>query len=186
MNDRARCLDLGNKHGNAIKQGHVPRGLGLPARRHRAVFPFESFEPTAQVFFHMPEIGERIGLRQLVGWLPEWKLGGSGAFWHGGIFVLVAQNIAVGAHSGKAIFPLRVAPAKCACDISAERFVATRTQHADTARNVEAEFFVSRFHAPKLCLGETHVPERIATRTRKNAFGCGEYPLCTLLVEFCR
>jgi hypothetical protein len=71
-----------------------------------------------------------------------------------------------------------------ACGISAEGSVATQAQQPDAPRNVEAQFFVSRFHAPKLRLGETHVPERFSTRTRKNASGCGAHPLCTLLVAF--
>lgn len=69
------------------------------------------------------------------------------------------------------------------CDISAEPFVAKQSQSATTACNVEAVFFVSCLNAPKLCLGETHVPVRFSTWTRKNTSGCRPYPLCTPLVD---
>jgi hypothetical protein len=70
------------------------------------------------------------------------------------------------------------------CDISAGAFVAKESQRTDATRNEEAWFSRLRFHAPKLCLGETHVPLRFSSMTRKNASGCVEYPLCTLLVVF--
>lgn len=47
-----------------------------------------------------------------------------------------------------------------ACDISAESFVASGSQHTDATCNEEAAFSRLRFDAPKLCLGETHVPEK--------------------------
>jgi|HubBroStandDraft_6_1064221.scaffolds.fasta_scaffold238567_1 hypothetical protein len=70
------------------------------------------------------------------------------------------------------------------CDISAGAFVAKESQRTDATRNEEAWFSRLRFDAPKLCLGETHVPLRFSSMTRKNASGCVEYPLCTLLVVF--
>jgi hypothetical protein len=45
------------------------------------------------------------------------------------------------------------------CDISAGPFVTTKQQSAGTNRNKEVVFFASCVHVPKLCLGETHVPE---------------------------
>jgi len=44
------------------------------------------------------------------------------------------------------------------CDIFAERFVARQSRWADGTGNVEAAVSRLRFHAPKLRLGETHVP----------------------------
>ncbi len=70
------------------------------------------------------------------------------------------------------------------CDISAEPFVTTKQQSGGTTQNKEAASVASCVHVPKLRLGETHVPERFSTRTRKNASGCGSVPLCTLLVDF--
>jgi len=56
------------------------------------------------------------------------------------------------------------------CDISAEAFVATRTQQADDASNAEDGFFVRGFHAPKLRLGEEHVPQMIFNLGTKKRF----------------
>ena len=84
---------------------------------------------------------------------------------------------------GDAVSRERIAPF-CVCDISAEVFVAKQSQRADATCNEEVWFSRLRFHAPKLCLGETHVPLRFSSMTRKNASGCVEYPLCTLLVVF--
>ena len=61
---------------------------------------------------------------------------------------------------GDAVSRERIAPS-CACDISAEAFVAKESQRADATCNEEVWFSRLRFHAPKLCLGETHVPQKI-------------------------
>lgn len=84
---------------------------------------------------------------------------------------------------GDAVSRERIAPI-CVCGISAEAFVAGRSQRADGTCNEEAAVSRLRLHAPKLCLGETHVPLRFSSMTRKNASGCVDYPLCTLLVVF--
>jgi hypothetical protein len=55
---------------------------------------------------------------------------------------------------------------KRVCDISAKRFVTQQAQSASFTRNTEAAFAVSHSHAPKLRLGETHVPERLSSNTR--------------------
>ena len=70
-----------------------------------------------------------------------------------------------------------------ACDISAERFVTTKQQSGGTNHNEEVVSVASCVHVPKLRLGETHVPERFSTKTRKNTSGCGEDPLWTLRVD---
>jgi len=56
---------------------------------------------------------------------------------------------------------------ECACDISAERFVTRQPQSASFAHNTEAAFAVSHSHAPKLRLGETHVPVNFLARGEK-------------------
>lgn len=61
---------------------------------------------------------------------------------------------------GDAVSRERIA-LSCACDISAEVFVAKQAQRADVSFNEEAWFLPVHFHAPKLCLGETHVPQKI-------------------------
>lgn len=72
------------------------------------------------------------------------------------------------------------------CDISAGLFVAKQSRHADATGNEEAAFSRMRFHAPKLCLGETHVPEIFSSKTRKNASRCSHNRLSPPLVDFFR
>jgi hypothetical protein len=43
-------------------------------------------------------------------------------------------------------------------DISAKQFVTTKQQSADAIHNTESVFEATHSHAPKLRLGETHVP----------------------------
>jgi hypothetical protein len=66
-----------------------------------------------------------------------------------------------------------------ACDISAE---VKQTLRGERIRHAEAVVSVWHLHAPKLCLGETHVLTGFTPHTRNNASGCGETPLCTLSV----
>jgi hypothetical protein len=66
-----------------------------------------------------------------------------------------------------------------ACDISADT---KQTLRAELIRHAETMESVWHFHAPKLCLGETHVLTGFYPHTRNNASGRGEYPLCTQLV----
>jgi hypothetical protein len=53
---------------------------------------------------------------------------------------------------------------------------------ADAILMAEAVFVLLRFHVPKLCLGETHVPLLLLSKRRKTASPCGDNPLCTPLV----
>src|SRR5882724_10975011 len=68
------------------------------------------------------------------------------------------------------------------CDIFGAPFVTRQTQPAGGIHNEEAVSRASCVHVPKQRLGETHVPERFSSKTRKNASGCSDDPLCTLLV----
>jgi hypothetical protein len=66
--------------------------------------------------------------------------------------------------------PIAVTPSRfgtCVCDISAERFVTTKQQSAGSNRNEEVVSFASWSHAPKLRLGETHVPLDFLPRREK-------------------
>ncbi len=57
---------------------------------------------------------------------------------------------------------------KRVCDISAEQFVTQQAQSATFTHNTEAAFAVSHLNAPKLRLGETHVPVNVlAIRDKK-------------------
>ena len=53
---------------------------------------------------------------------------------------------------------------------------------AEAILMAEAVFVLLRFHVPKLCLGETHVPLLLLSKRRKTASSSGDNPLCTPLV----
>jgi hypothetical protein len=62
------------------------------------------------------------------------------------------------------------------------RFAVPWSSLADAFLMAEAVFVLLRFHVPKLCLGETHVPLLLLEPRDENASYSGDYPLCTPLV----
>jgi hypothetical protein len=54
-----------------------------------------------------------------------------------------------------------------ACDISAKPFVTNKQRSAGSNHPTEIDSFASCRHVPKLCLGETHVPQEFLARREK-------------------
>jgi len=100
------------------------------------------------------EIGKRLLQRALVGWFQRQRAGNFQRTFH-------RKTIAAHGHDGNPICRRPAVLLSHACDISAEAFVAKESQRADATCNEEVWFSRLRFHAPKLCLGETHVPQKI-------------------------
>jgi hypothetical protein len=100
------------------------------------------------------EIGKRLLQRDIVGWFQRLRAGNFQRPFH-------RQTIAARGHDGNPICHCPAVLLSHVCDISAEAFVASGSQHTDATCNEEAAFSRLRFDAPKLCLGETHVPEKI-------------------------
>jgi len=100
------------------------------------------------------EIGKRLLQPGLVGWVKRQRAGNFQRPFH-------RQTIAARGHDGNPICHCPAVLLSHVCDISAEAFVASGSQHTDATCNEEAAFSRLRFDAPKLCLGETHVPEKI-------------------------
>ena len=100
------------------------------------------------------EIGNRLLQRDLVGGFQRQRAGNFEGPFH-------RETIAAVRNDGNPICRRPAVLLSIACDISAEAFVASGSQRTDTSCNEEAAFSRLRFDAPKLCLGETHVPEKI-------------------------
>jgi hypothetical protein len=100
------------------------------------------------------EIGKCLLQPELIGWLQIRQARNFQTQSHD-------ETIAARGYDGNPICHCPAVLHSHACDISAEAFVAKESQRADATCNEEVWFSRLRFHAPKLCLGETHVPQKI-------------------------
>jgi hypothetical protein len=100
------------------------------------------------------EIGNRLLQHGLVGWFQRRRTRNFQTPFH-------HETITARAQDGNPISRRPAVLPSPGCDISAEAFVAKQSQRADAICNEEAWFSRLRFDAPKLCLGETHVPQKI-------------------------
>jgi hypothetical protein len=125
------------------------------------------FNAIGNVFFEVAEIDKRLFRRLLMDGFWDRKNGGFYADSHDGFQVVNLQNIPVRDPSGKVSRPPHNGSPQNACDISAKAFVTITQQRAEASSNKEACFGLLRFHAPKFCLGETHVPLRFSSKKQK-------------------
>jgi hypothetical protein len=119
-------------------------GFGTPCRNRCAKRVTNEFPGTR-------EIGKRLLQRGLVGWRRTQQAGNFQTPFHD-------EAIVARGHDGNPICHRPAVFLSRVCDISAERIVTTKQQSAGSNCNEEAVSVASHLHAPKLCLGETHVP----------------------------
>ncbi len=156
---RLRCLDGSPERFYVSEQFAVAHDrLADVGRQQGAVNMLDAPESCKGDSFHVVEIGECFVLGQLSGRFGKRQSGNWDTTRHDKSHRKTVRTIKAIMLFGKA-FPLsQNDPPYCVCDISAERFVARQSRWADGTGNVEAAVSRLRFHAPKLRLGETHVP----------------------------
>jgi hypothetical protein len=117
-------------------------------------FRHRSGKGAANEFPGTGEIGKRLLQHDLLGWFQRQRAGNFQTPFH-------HETIAARGNDGNPICRRPAVFLSCVCDISAEAFVAKESQRTDANCNEEAWFSRQRFDAPKLRLGETHVPQKI-------------------------
>jgi hypothetical protein len=120
----------------------------------KTCFRHRSRERAANELPGTRESGKCLLQSELVGWFQRQRAGNFQRPFHHG-------TIAARSYDGNPICRRPAVLPSSGCDISAEVFVAKESQRADATCNEEVWFSRLRFHAPKLCLGETHVPQKI-------------------------